>query len=273
MATKKLARAGLVLMILVAVVQTIAAQQVTVPRPEGRKELQLPGILYKPSGDGPFPALVMLVGCEGIADPDPPDAKNQAQWVERLVGWGYAALLLDSFTPRGPSSICDNVAKGVSPATRSQDAYAAKSYLSTLPFVDPDRIGVIGWSHGGQAIMTVIDRASRDKKVSPFKAAVAFYPWCQPLIDPDTPLLVLIGRKDDVCPASLAEALDRNYRESNWKSEFSLTIYPDATHSFDVEGLRGGVDFKGHHKDYDPQATSDAIARTKGFLAKYLVSE
>jgi dienelactone hydrolase len=126
--------------------------------------------------------------------------------------------------------------------------------------------------------MTIIDASSGerlldtygDKTVSPFKAAVAFYPYCHPLYNPDTLVLVLTGRKDDSCPAYLAESLDRDYKNSNRKLEFSLTVYPNATHGFDVEGFKGGFDFAGHRMDYDPMATADAIAQTKDFLAKYM---
>ena len=32
---------------------------------------------------------------------------------------------------------------------RAHDAYDAKSFLSKLPYVDRNRIAVLGWSHGG----------------------------------------------------------------------------------------------------------------------------
>jgi len=242
--------------------QAIAAQEVAVPsRTEAEGQLQVPATLHKPGGDGPFPALVFLVGSEGVADPAPPVAKQHAQWIDRLVGWGYVVLVVDSFTPRGMS---------VTPDMRSLDSYAAKTYLSTLPFVDRNKVGVIGWSHGGWTIMTIIDAFHREKTVSPFRVAVAFYPRCHPLVNPDTPVLVLIGRKDQQVRPDLAESLARDYRSSNWKQEFSLTVYPNATHGFDIEGFEGGFDFAGSHMEYDPTATDDAIGRTQDFLAKYL---
>jgi len=86
-----------------------------VPTHEAGKELQLPAILHKPVGDGPFAA------------------------------WGYVALQVESFSPRGPRSV-----ETVTPDVACRDAYAAKTYLSTLPFVDPENIAVIGWSHGAE---------------------------------------------------------------------------------------------------------------------------
>jgi dienelactone hydrolase len=102
---------------------------------------------------------------------------------------------VDSFSPRGPSNICEG-SSTVSDDMISHDAYSAKAYLSALPLVDPQRIAVMGWSYGGWAVMKIIDGYYRDETVSPFKAAVAFYPYCHSLYKPDTPLLVLIGKKD-----------------------------------------------------------------------------
>jgi len=273
-------KSTLVLLLLVISIPAVLAQGtgvqvVTVPSLAVTGEnLQLPGILHKPSGDGPFPAVVLLVGCEGIAHPDtdPPDTKAQAEWFDRLVGWGYVALEVDSFSPRGHYSVCDNTGV-VNADMRSHDAFAAKAYLSKLSFVDPKNIGVMGWSHGGWSLMRVIDAAFRDQSLSPFKVAVGFYPYCQPLVYPDTPLLVLIGRKDDWCPAALAESLGKEYKNWGWKPELALTVYPSSTHAFDVDWGKGGFTFGEHHMDYDEQATADAISRTKAFLAKYLQSK
>jgi dienelactone hydrolase len=152
---------------------------------------------------------------------------------------------------------------------RARDAFSAKSYLSTLPFVDPKNIAIIGWSHGAWAVLCIIDNLLRDENASPFKAAVAFYPHGHPISQPDTPLLVLAGEKDDRCPVFLLNSVKRDYARTQY--ELSLIIYPNAYHFFDYETLKaGGENSPGHHIEYDPEATSDAITRTKDFLAKYL---
>ena len=270
MANKQLPVVLFLMVIVFIAAQVVVAQEVTIPsQTASGEQLQLPGVLHKPSGGGPFPAVVMLCGCGGYANGGT-DMKQQASWAERLVGWGYVALQVDSFSPRGfPNGVCDN-SNIVNDTMRSDDAYAAKSYLSTLSFVDPKNIAVIGWSHGGWAEMKIIDGYVRDKKVGPFKAAIAFYPYCSPPLEPDTPLLVLIGAKDDDTPSSLAESLKEEYTANHWKPEFVLKVYPNATHVFDYDTLPpGGTTFMGHHFEYDPEATSDAIAQTKTFLAKY----
>ena len=231
----------------------------------GGERLQLRGILNKPKGNGPFPAVVMLCGCGGLKNNN--DAKQQNAWAKRLMNWGYVSLQVDSFGSRNYGNICD---KGyvVNDIMRSYDAFSAKSYLAKLTFVDSKNIAVIGWSHGGWAVMKVVDGLFRDQESMPFQAAIAFYPWCDNIMKLDTPLLILIGEKDDDCPAYKCETLQNDDSIKKSKYEFTLKVYPNAYHAFDFEGLK--IDDNGHHYEYNPEATADAIIRTKEFLMKYL---
>jgi dipeptidyl aminopeptidase/acylaminoacyl peptidase len=51
------------------------------------------------------------------------------------------------------------------------DTLSAVEYVKTLPHVDPDRLGVMGWSHGGYITLLSV---FRDR--TPFKAAAAMVP-------------------------------------------------------------------------------------------------
>ena len=51
------------------------------------------------------------------------------------------------------------------------DAMSAVSYLKTLPHVDQDRLGIMGWSHGGYITLFSVFRDE-----TPFKAAAAIVP-------------------------------------------------------------------------------------------------
>jgi dienelactone hydrolase len=254
---------------------------VTISARELGQTLQLPGVLHQPLGDGPFPAIVMLSGYGGWAGGGA-NADHQAFWARKLVQWGYVALQVDSFLPRGPRA---RDMGEVSSQMTACDAYAAKAWLSTLDFVNPDAIGVIGWSHGGIAVLDIIDSAralQREvagnglgapvRKMDPFKVAVAFYPYAHPLSAPDTPLLVLIGARDDICPARFAPTIAPGYTGTGL--EMSLTIYPNAYHAFDVEAVgERGLNIDSHHLQYDPQATADALQRTRDFLHRHIVKE
>jgi dienelactone hydrolase len=112
----------------------------------------LTGKLTKPQGDGPFPAVVLLHGCGGIV-------KNNDDWAERLTSWGYVALQVDSFGPRGQSNIYSNTML-IPLHLRVQDAYDAKSYLAGFPFVDRNRIAVMGWFTGGNITLAAVSASN-----------------------------------------------------------------------------------------------------------------
>lgn len=220
--------------------------------------LMLTGILTKPEGIGPFPAVVMLHGCSGVQR-----FKTQFEsWANRLVGWGYVPLIVDSFVPRGINDVCNNPLSTIILRTRSHDAYDAKSYLSELPYVDRNRIAVMGWSHGGISVLTIVENLYEYN--SPFKAAIAFYPWCSFLVQPNAPLMILIGESDDWTPAHRCRQAMPSMETEH---EIILKIYPGAYHDFDNEG--SDELYKNHRLKYDPMAAADAIVRVKDFFAKY----
>jgi len=226
--------------------------------------LILSGTLKKPAGNGPFPAVVLLHGCSGL----------HLDWANRLTRWGYVTLIVDSLGPRHVSQICD-FGHRVPPLNRALDAYGAKSFLETLPYVDSKRIAVMGWSHGGWSVLYVAGRDLESLRsltkypLRPFNAAVAFYPWCEdwPLIL-NAPLLILIGEKDDWTPA------DRCRRDrllhSEPQHECVIKVYPGVYHSFDNSELRGMVIFMGHRLEYNFRAASDSHKIVREFLEKHL---
>jgi dipeptidyl aminopeptidase/acylaminoacyl peptidase len=109
----------------------------------------LAGKLTKPRGDGPFPAVVLLHGCGGVA-------KSMDGWADKLAGMRYVALVLDSFGPRNePKGICANTML-IPQTVRSKDAFDAKAYLGRLPFVTRNQIAVMGFSHGGLAVLCAV---------------------------------------------------------------------------------------------------------------------
>ena len=112
----------------------------------GGPDSSAPLQLWLPPGNGPFPAVVVMHSCSGITD-------NTRSWAGRLVGWGYAAVIVDSFGPRNQRSICESVDLIPTPV-RALDAHNAATYLRTLPNIQADRIGIVGFSHGGGATLS-----------------------------------------------------------------------------------------------------------------------
>lgn len=223
--------------------------------PKVEPSIPLTGFLAKPEGNGPFPAVVLMHTCAGITE-------HEESWSDRLVAWGYVVLTVDSFTPRGQKHICDGDQEWTTPWIRALDAYGAKRYLSTRPFVDPTRIAVLGLSHGGKTILEAIKRSnSAGLAITPFRAAVAFYPSCVEPEPIDIPVLVLIGSEDNWTPADHCVAYLDKLQPPH---EMTLKVFEGAHHAFDHPGI-DIVEF-GHIVRSDPEAAAQAIQMTREFL-------
>lgn len=228
----------------VALAWSISPQKVTFVNDQG---LTLTGWLFKPSTTGRHPAVVMLHGCSGVysySDPTRGIATLYREWGDRFVKAGYVALLVDSFTPRNaPQDQCGNGNTGVSEVNdRPHDAYAGLKYLASKSYVYADKIGLLGWSHGGSAAMSSLDVSKFNASLN-FKAAVAFYPGCglynafggvsTSTWKPYAPFVILIGSADTTVSPSFCQT-----RVSRAKalgaSGTSITIFTNAHHSFDM---------------------------------------
>ena len=90
---------------------------------------------------------------------------------------GIRGAARGQFQPRGKTNICDSCADPQ--YARMPDAYAAKAYLASQSFVDGNRVGLMGWSHGGRTTLYAVDNIYLDRiNPAPFKAAIAWYPGC-----------------------------------------------------------------------------------------------
>jgi dienelactone hydrolase len=226
----------------------------------GGDPVTLTGKLIKPAGEGPFPAVVILHPCVGLTP-------NQDRWASRFKSWGYVSFLVNSFGPRGVSDDCGKPPFKVPFDLRAQDAYDAKSYLATLPFVDASRIAVAGWSHGAGSTIEVVTLDFNYPRERLFRAAVAFYPYCRKWLGAvNAPLLIQAGELDDWCPAQ--KCIDNTPKKTKTGHEVALKVYPGAHHCFDIQGLDRTS--HGHRLKYNRQAAVDAQVQVKDFLTKYL---
>lgn len=225
---------------------------------------EIPAWVYKPAGEGPFPAIILAHSCAGVNG-------HTETWARLLVSWGYVVIAPDSFGPRGEKAVCTR-AGIVTGGMRVGDVAGALDFLAQQSYVAKGRIGLIGHSHGGWTVMRAVQKRY-DLAARGLRAAVAYYPSCAPQFDQDValPLLILIGDKDDWTPADRCRRLQA---AGFARPELVETVYyPDAWHSFDstardrtVPGSAG----KMHHLAYDPAAAADAEARTRAFFEKHL---
>ena len=106
------------------------------------------GALFKPTGAGPFPAVVYMIGCAGL---DPPPIRAQLKTdIDHVLAKGMAILVVDSFTPRNePEGVCANLdgEKAMQYFTRGgNDALAAVAVLKAMPEIDAKHIFLVGFS-------------------------------------------------------------------------------------------------------------------------------
>ena len=227
------------------------------------QELGFPilGHLSRPDREGRFAAIVMLHGCSGIYPSD-------IRWASQFVTWGYVVLVVDSLSPRSEFDVCKNPTTIISPHTRALDAYGALAYLRTLPFVNPLKIAIAGWSHGGTASLIAMNPADVTVQFEQrFKAVIAFYPYCLSGTV-ESPSLILVGDSDEWAPHKQCEGIGIS----------ELVVYPDTYHGFDVIELTEGITVEGMNGKqfrllYNMQAHKNAVDRVERFLHTHLAND
>jgi dienelactone hydrolase len=253
-------------------------ERVRIPIDEG----QLEGVLYRPVGPGPFPAVVALHGCGGLWRDNGTLSMRHSDWGERLAASGIIVLMPDSYGSRKLGSQC-----GVKELTvragreRVADAMAAKRWLQMRGDVRKDAVSLLGWSGGGSTILTAVRTDRRPADMLPdFLRAIAFYPGCRIQSESDSfrarlPVMILMGDADDWTPPAPCDFLARAARSRGESVE--LVLYPGALHDFDHPRLevREKTDVAysatGTGKvtvGTNPAARDDAIQRVKSFLLK-----
>ena len=215
----------------------------------------LTGYLTAPAGAGRFPAVALIHSCLGLP-------QNRAAFAATLASWGYVALWVDEFAPRGLRETC-SVDFPVGPA----DAAAALDYLARQPFVDASRVAVVGFSQGGDVALAIA--ALPPHRVSP-RAAAAFYPPCANRQGETLtiPTLVLVGAADSVTPAADCQAFVA--AQPPGAAVARLVVLPGAGHLFDDPASAGGRVVLGMHFAYDRPAAARAEQELRRFLAKTL---
>jgi dienelactone hydrolase len=252
-------------------------ESVGLPPPSGGQASAIAMRVVRPDGAGPFAAVVWMHSCAGLVR----GARHAEDWTRRLLKMGYVVATPDSFSERGyPTGVCGN--GGLVPAeTRAGDAYAALRTLETRTDVVADRIGLIGFSHGGWTVLAAMDEGVAARVGAGaqhgFAAAVAFYSECAAgswtrAYRAAAPLLILSGELDDWTPAAPCQRLADRAREQG--QPMSIVVYPGAYHSFDtynpVMRIPEARQGRGATIGGDAKAREDSIKQVEAFFARYL---
>ena len=204
------------------------------------------------------------------------NARHQAM-ADMLLAQGYAVLFPDSLTSRGVTQICTQRigSRSITQTERRQDALAGMNWVAAQPWANSSRVALLGWSHGGSAVLSATDAKHVQvaaQSVKP-RVAIAFYPGCSAArkagYQPNTQLVMLLGALDDWTPPEPCVALGKELGAE-------AHVYADSYHDFDnpvgVVKLRTDVP-NGVHPGQGVHAGPNREAREQAYaLVRQLLS-
>jgi len=197
----------------------------------------------------PAPTVILAHACGGVNA----HMFNQAKIYK---SWGYNAVVVDSFTPRGFANCV------VAQSSTPQGSERKPELVETAKWVRSQAwhkggVALVGWSHGATTAIAI----ANDSSIKEFNAIAAYYPQCSGKIaigttfdNPRVPTLLFLGARDDWTPSSACESAITPWFKSR-KDLYKVTVYPNATHVFDDPKITNRY---GKTLEYDPLATTDS---------------
>jgi len=186
-----------------------------------------------------YPAVIVVHTLGGYRD------ANEGYAAAELRKSGLATLTYDSFVARGTTGMAMSASPGYLPSGVA-DAYAALRLLANEPRIDASRIAIIGFSFGADvAHLAAFEplRSALDPGQGRFAAHVAFYPAgsigmiAEPGAYTGSPVLMLLGEKDDNLPVAKIENYLAYGRAAGHPAPIETVIYPGAYHAWTVPNL------------------------------------
>ena len=224
------------------------------------------GYLTQPEGDGSHPAVVVVQEIWGV--------NSHIQFItDRFPAQGYVGLAPAMFHREGRMTMglheeMDTAIARMGRCTDTNivaDVKAAVDYLKSQPFVQGNRIGIVGFCFGGRVAYLAACN------IEDLKASVVYYggkilaplgtEGPSPLdqtADIACPVLGLFGEEDaNPTPADVA-TIEAELKRHGKDYEFHM--YPGCGHGFNCNG----------RSSYRPEAAKDAWAKAMAWFDKYL---
>lgn len=185
--------------------------------------------------DKNLPAVVILHGSAGV------DFRGDF-YARELNAAGIATLEIDMWEARGVTGAAD---RPPVPLITYPDAFGALKFLSAHPNIDPERIGVMGFSWGGAVTLASATELYANKFGGEFRfsAHVAHYPVCYAANSAipgsefydltGAPILIQIGEEDDYDNGSGPCFALKNSLDPEEQSMVEVISYEGAFHGWD----------------------------------------
>lgn len=141
----------------------------TIPAEDG---FPLPAQIYKPQDFDPdkkYPLILNVYG--GPSAPEVSNSWHSGYFEQILLRKGYLIASVDNRSATGISKILENtILKNTMGDGELGDLVSAVEWLKAQPYIDPQRVGIWGWSGGGTFTLLAMTRSQE------FKAGIAVAP-------------------------------------------------------------------------------------------------
>jgi len=236
------------------------------------------GTLYVPeNASAPVPAIVMVHGTTGI------DQRGEL-YRRPLLAAGIAIFEVDFKT-----GIYNGPMDRPKPDTFLPMAFSALKELRKLPSIDPNRIGYMGFSLGGNiGLRTAMESNVKqwmgaDKG---FAAFALFYPVCDHFTKDfeksgskltGSPMIIFYGTEDSYGEGKAVPEL-KSLLATKYNFQLTTVEYAGATHGFNRNGPDmnymdpAAKGMRGHIK-WNPDAANDSITKVVAFLKENLAAK
>ncbi|HLY28498.1 MAG TPA: dienelactone hydrolase family protein [Aggregatilineales bacterium] len=212
--------------------------------------LQLNGFLAHPEGAGAFPTVVVIHEAYGLND-------NIRDVTRKFVSEGYLAFAVDLFSGRNPMLCMARFFGGILFNSLDHEGIknlrAALDHLATLPEVDKNRLGAIGFCLGGSFAIAWACADNRLKAIAPY---YGFNPRPLEAVKRSCPVVGSYPGSD----ITAGQGNKLNLELEIYHVPHDIKIYPGAHHSFFND--RGGR--------YDAAASADSWQRVMSFFEEHL---
>lgn len=243
-------------------------------------ELQPAWQLMTPTTPGPWPAMILMSGCDGVHD-------NMQRWASEAVKQGRAALIVDSHGPRKLDQLQSwrAVCAGqiMTGAERAGDIAVAMTALAAMPNIQADNIAILGASHGGWTTMEFLELlqgtapppgltewpSSPETLAARIGPIVLLYPYCGIMNgagDGHWPSqargLMILGERDRIVDSDKCRLMADRLRANGVSLE--VVTLKGADHGFD-QSERSALS----SLEFDPDLTATATTLIQQFLATF----
>jgi dienelactone hydrolase len=194
--------------------------------------------------DGKVPAMIIMHGSGGVRE------KREIAYAREFNAMGVAAVVIDSFSPRGIASTVRDQSQ-LSSYDMVLDAARALNVVAKHPAIDPARIGMIGFSKGGTVVIkAALRQYGLAGSEAGFALLIAMYPWCGDMpfdfhAANGAPLRMLVGALDRYAGVDSCREFAKKYEAQG--GNLALKIYPGAQHDWDVPGSTHWIDAAGEN--------------------------